>query len=153
MGIAPMRPTFEETFFNLAEVWSRRSTCDRLHTACVFVDDANQVRATGYNGKPRGIPSCDEVGHEIIDGHCMSLHAEVNGVIQAARTGVSILGCTAYTLHRPCLACALVLIQVGIRRVVYRSEYEVHNTLDRVAELFQQAGIEFVRVAANPPAV
>ena len=140
------RPAFEKTFLDLAEVWSRRSTCNRLNTGCVLVNDDNQLLASGYNGSPRGLPHCNDVGHLMIDGHCVrTIHAEGNAVLQAARTGISIHGATAYVLHRPCLRCTLMLVQVGIKRIIYRHPYEVHGDIDHVAEVSQLAGIEIRR--------
>jgi dCMP deaminase len=137
------RPSFEKTFLDLAEVWAKRSTCNRLNTGCVLVSDDNQLITSGYNGSPRGLPHCDDVGHLMIDGHCVrTIHGEHNAVLQAARTGVSIHGATAYVLHRPCLRCTLMLVQAGIKKIVYRYPYEVHNDIDYVAEVTMQAGVE-----------
>jgi dCMP deaminase len=137
------RPSFEKTFLDLAEVWSKRGTCDRLQTGCVIANPKNRVLASGYNGAPRGLPHCDDVGHLMVEGHCLrTIHAEANAVIQAARTGVSIEGAVVYVLHRPCFRCATLLVGAGIQQIVYRHPYEIHGDNDHVAELCRQAGVE-----------
>lgn len=137
------RPTFDQTMMKLAETWAERSTCDRLHTGCVLVNDAHQVLCSGYNGAPRNLPHCDDVGHLMIEGHCVrTIHAEANAVIQAARTGVSLIGATAYVLHRPCLRCATMLVQAGIMQIIYRDPYEIHGDFDYVSWVCEEAGVK-----------
>ena len=137
------RPSFEKTFLDMAEVLAKRGTCNRLNTACILVDDENHYLTSGYNGSPRGLPHCDDVGHLMIENHCVrTIHAEHNAVLQAARKGVSVHGATAYVLHRPCLRCTLLLAQVGIQRIVYRYPYEKHEDQDYVREVCEGSGIE-----------
>jgi deoxycytidylate deaminase len=66
------RPTWTDTFFAIAAAWAARATCDRLHAGVVAVNDENQVLASGYNGSPRGMDHCDDVGHLMVEGHCVS---------------------------------------------------------------------------------
>ena len=107
---------------------AQRSTCDRAHVGCVLVRE-RRILTTGYNGAPAGLPHCDEVGHLLIDGHCVrTLHAEQNAIIQGALHGVSIVGATAYVTHEPCLTCAKMLINAGVRRVVYAGNYPDANS-------------------------
>jgi dCMP deaminase len=102
---------------------AQRSTCDRAHVGCVLVRD-RRILTTGYNGSPAGLPHCDDVGHLLVDGHCVrTLHAEQNAIIQAALHGVGIQNATAYVTHQPCLTCAKMLINAGISRVVYAGNY------------------------------
>lgn len=134
-----MRPSWHDTFMDLARVWAKRSTCDRLHTAAVMVNRDNQVLSTGYNGAPRGLPHCDEVGHLLDGDHCVrAVHAEQNAIAQAARVGVSLLGCTAYILHVPCVRCAIMMIQAGIAVVVYEKNYKSNESI----ELLNRAGVK-----------
>lgn len=119
----PVRPSWDEYFMEIAFTVAQRSTCDRARVGAVLVRDRRML-TTGYNGAPAGLPHCDEVGHLMIDGHCVrTLHAEQNAVIQAALHGVSIQGATAYVTHQPCLTCAKMIINAGIRRVVYAGNY------------------------------
>lgn len=117
------RPTWDEYFLDIAFSVAERSTCDRAHVGAVLVRD-KRILATGYNGSPAGLPHCDEAGHLMVDGHCVrTLHAEQNAIIQAALHGISSEGATAYVTHQPCLTCAKMLINAGIRRVVYAGNY------------------------------
>jgi dCMP deaminase len=125
------RPTWDEYFLDIAFSVAERSTCDRAHVGAVLVRD-KRILATGYNGSPMGLPHCDEVGHLMIDGHCVrTLHAEQNAIIQCALHGVSSEGATAYVTHQPCLTCAKMLINAGVQRVVYAGTY-----LDTNSRLF-----------------
>lgn len=102
---------------------AKRSTCDRAHVGAVIVRD-RRILTTGYNGSPAGLPHCDDVGHLLVDGHCVrTLHAEQNAIIQAAYLDVSVQGGTIYVTHQPCLTCAKMIINAGIRRVVYAGDY------------------------------
>lgn len=122
------RPTWDEYFLDIAFSVAERSTCDRAHVGSVLVRE-KRILATGYNGSPAGLPHCDEVGHLIIDGHCVrTLHAEQNAIIQAALHGISTEGATAYVTHQPCLTCAKMLINAGIQRVVYAGNYLDENS-------------------------
>jgi dCMP deaminase len=117
------RPTWDEYFLDIAFSVAERSTCDRAHVGAVLVRD-KRILSTGYNGSPAGLPHCDEVGHLMVDGHCVrTLHAEQNAIIQSALHGVSSEGATAYVTHQPCLTCAKMLINAGVTRVVYAGSY------------------------------
>jgi dCMP deaminase len=135
-----MRPSFEETMFQLAEIWAKRATCNRLKTACVFADKDFQVLTSGYNGSPRGQPHCIDpgVGCLMLNNHCVrTVHGEMNGIIQAARVGISLKGSTAYILHRPCIRCATAMIQAGVEKVLYKHPYEAHGEKDDVVDVLQ----------------
>ena len=128
------RPTWDEYFLDIAFTVAERSTCDRAHVGAVLVRD-KRILATGYNGSPMGLPHCDEVGHLIVDGHCVrTLHAEQNAIIQSALHGISSEGATAYVTHQPCLTCAKMLINAGVRRVVYAGNYPDENSVQFLAE-------------------
>jgi len=140
-----MRPSWDDTFMLLAKVWSMRSTCTaRVAVGAVLVNPECQVIASGYNGAPRTMEHCDEVGCKIEYGenfsHCIcAIHAEENAILQCAVNGVSPRGCTLYVTHSPCYRCALRFIQVGIARVrfgmVYGKDYK------KVAKLLNDHGI------------
>lgn len=144
------RPTWEEYFLEIMETVAKRANCDRGRAAAVIVKD-KRVVATGYVGAPRGLPSCDEVGHLIKISyderggqhkHCVrTTHAEANAIAQAARFGPPIDGATIYTRMTPCLDCTKLLINAGITRVVCQKRYHAdHDSRD----LLRQAGIDLV---------
>lgn len=117
------RINWSDYFLAIAKQAATRATCDRLHVGCVLVRD-KCILATGYNGSVIGRPHCDDVGHEIIDGHCIrTVHAEANAVAQAARNGVSIEGATAYVTHKPCDKCWKLLQNAGVISIIYAEEY------------------------------
>lgn len=143
------RPSWDEYFMQMAELTAKRSTCLRRHVGAVIVKDRHII-ATGYNGAPRGIAHCDERGgclrqkldipsgerHEL----CMALHAEQNAIIQAATLGQSIEGGTIYITHQPCVICAKMIINAGIRRIVVKEGYPDQLSIDILAE----AGLKIV---------
>ncbi len=138
-----MRPEWDTYFLRIAQVVGERSTCDRAHVGCVLVVD-KRILTTGYNGSPTGQEHCDDVGHLLVDGHCVrTIHAETNAIIQAALHGVSTKGATCYVTHYPCLNCTKALINAGIIRLVYETAYSI----DPIAQsFFQAAGVEETRV-------
>ena len=145
---ASTRPSWDDYFMDIAFTVAQRSTCDRAHVGCVLVRDRRML-CTGYNGAPAGLPHCDDVGHLLIDGHCVrTLHAEQNALIQAALHGVGTEGATAYVTHQPCLTCAKMLINAGIRRVIYAGNYPDEHS----RAFLDEANVELVRVAWPRPA-
>ena len=139
----------------MAQVASKRSTCMRRSVGAVIVKD-KRLLATGYNGTPRGMAHCEEVGclrtklnvpsgkmHEL----CRGIHAEQNAVIQAAVHGVSVDGGTLYCTHQPCVVCTKILINAGIRRIVYANPY-----LDELAENMMKEATELEIVIWTPEA-
>ena len=126
----------------IAREVAKRSTCLRARVGAIIVRD-KRILTTGYNGSPSGLPHCTEVGCLIANGHCVrTLHAEQNAIIQAALHGVSVSGGTIYVTHQPCLTCAKMIINAGIRRVIYGGHYP-----DELAVSFlEQAGVELVHL-------
>jgi dCMP deaminase len=123
----PMRPDWDSYFLKIAFAVSERSTCDRAFVGCVLVLE-KRILTTGFNGSPAGQPHCDEVGHLLVDGHCVrTIHAETNAIIQAALHGVSTKGATCYVTHFPCINCTKVLINAGIVRLVYSEAYHIDD--------------------------
>ena len=131
------RPDWDSYFMEIAEVVAKRSTCLRRQVGAVLVKD-RQILATGYNGTPKGIAHCEEVGCLLEQLHvpsgqnhelCRGIHAEQNAVIQAAVNGVSTKGATLYCTHQPCVVCSKILINAGIERIVYAHPYP-----DRLAQ-------------------
>ena len=118
-----MRQSWDEYFLTLARHVSTRATCDRLHAGCALVRD-KRILATGYNGSLPGADHCGEVGHLMMNGHCVATeHAERNAVANAARAGVSTLGAIAYITHTPCWDCIKHLAAAGISAIWFEQEY------------------------------
>ncbi|MDR3601992.1 MAG: dCMP deaminase family protein [Desulfosporosinus sp.] len=149
------RPSWDNYFMQMAQVVAGRSTCLRRQVGAVMVKD-KQILTTGYNGSPSGLLHCDVVGclrqslnvpsgerHEI----CRAVHAEQNALVQAAKHGVMIDGADLYSTHQPCVLCVKLMINAGIRRVVYRHSYP-----DQLAvAMAREAGLELVQLAEEKP--
>lgn len=132
-------------FSEIADLVSSRSTCLRNQVGAVIVKES-QILSTGYNGAPKGLAHCDDVGcirqakgyksgerHEL----CRGLHAEQNAIIQAAYHGISVKGAKIYVTTKPCSICTKMLINAGIHEVIYIEEYE-----DELANrLFKEANM------------
>ena len=121
---------WHEYFMNIARQAATRSTCDRKNVGAVIVRDRT-ILSTGYNGSIRGMPHCDEAGHDMEAGHCVgTIHAEANAIIQAAKNGVRIEDSEMYTTASPCWNCFKLIANSGIRRIYfgefYRDEKSIH---------------------------
>ena len=144
------RPSWDEYFLKITGQIAERSTCLRRRVGALLVKE-KRILATGYNGAPIGLRHCAEVGclredREIASGEhhelCRGLHAEQNAIIQAALHGIKIDGATLYTTHEPCVLCAKMLVNAGIKRVVYRDSYP-----DELAEsILKEANIKLVHL-------
>jgi dCMP deaminase len=130
----------------IAQEVSTRSTCLRRQVGAIVVKD-KRILATGYNGAPKGLRHCAEVGclrekMGVLSGEnqelCRGLHAEQNAIIQAALHGVQIAGSSLYSTHKPCVLCAKMVINAGINEIFYLNGYP-----DRLADqLLSEAGIQ-----------
>ena len=127
-------------FMNIAHQVSTRATCPRKHVGAVVVRDRT-ILSTGYNGSIRGLPHCDEAGHDMEGGHCVgTIHAEANAIIQAAKNGVRIEGAEIYTTASPCWSCFKLIANSGIRRIYFGEFYRDEKSV-RVAK---HLGIELI---------
>ena len=134
-------------YLDLAEAVAHRSTCLRRHYGAVIVSN-DQVISTGYSGAPRGRKNCCDLNRCIRDelkiprGEryelCRSVHAEANAILKVARSANSTEGATLYCTLSPCLECSKLIIQSGIKRLVYSEQYRDTAGL----ELLERAGIE-----------
>ena len=143
---------WDKRFMEMTEQIGNWSSCcqENRHVGAVIVKN-KRVIATGYNGAPQGIESCVDkkeclrkkldipsgTRHEL----CYAVHAEQNAIIQAARYGANIDGATLYCTHQPCVICAKMIINAGIRRVVYKEGYPDEFSI----ELFKEAGTEIIK--------
>ena len=147
---------WDKRFLEMAELIGTWSSCcqENRHIGAVIVK-SKRVIATGYNGAPQGIPSCIDKKEclrkklEIPSGTkhelCYGVHAEQNAIIQAARVGSSVDGCTLYCTHQPCIICAKMIINSGISRVVYKEGYPDNFSM----QLFDEAGVKLEKIGEN----
>jgi dCMP deaminase len=139
------RPSWDSYFIQIAHLVASRATCPRRSVGAVIVRD-KRILATGYNGAPRGLPHCPPGGPEndwpngcMRAGHCIrSLHAEQNALLQAAMIGIPCEGASMYVTCQPCNACAKMIINAGITKVIYEGDYPD----DFSKELFRDAGLD-----------
>jgi len=142
------RPNWNEYFMQMARLVSTRSTCLRRKVGAVIVRD-NQILSTGYNGAPKNVPHCSELGclreklnvpsgerHEL----CRGVHAEQNAIIQAAVQGVSIKNSTMYCTNLPCIICAKMIINAEIKQVIIAETYKDTMTIN----MFKDAGVQVI---------
>lgn len=143
---AQERPDWDTYFMDIAHVVKTRSNCTRRHVAAVIVRD-KRIISTGYNGTPRGTRNCDEGGCPRCAsnapsgsslGECLCSHAEENSITQAAYHGISTKGATIYVTLSPCLMCSKMIINAGIREVVYDEEYSV---TEQTKAILKEAGV------------
>jgi len=136
------RPSWDEYFLDVAKLVAKRATCLRRSVGAVIVKD-KRILATGYNGAPSGLKHCFDIGcmrqklkipsgqrHEL----CRALHAEQNALIQASLYGISVRGSTIYATCQPCVICAKMLINAGIKEIVIAEGYPDKMALDFLKE-------------------
>ena len=150
---ADPRPGWDEYFMEIASVVAKRSNCSRRQVAAVIVQ-SNHIISTGYNGTPRGVKNCFAGGCPRCAGkvksgehleECLCVHAEQNAICQAAYYGHATAGATIYVTISPCLTCAKLIINAGIRRVVYK-----HGYPDEFAvEMLREGGVLLERFEAE----
>lgn len=141
------RPTWDEYFMEVTRAVAKRATCDRGRSGCVISRD-KQILVTGYVGSPKGLPHCDEIGHQMksvthedghVSQHCVrTAHAEQNAIVQAAKLGISINNSTLYCKMTPCAVCAKMIINSGIQRIVCEKRYHAGSESE---EMFRQVGV------------
>jgi len=142
---ARKRVGWDHYFMNIARQAASRSTCDRKFVGAVIVRDRT-ILSTGYNGSIRGMPHCDEVGHDLENSHCVAtIHAEANAILQAAKNGVNISGSEIYTTASPCWNCFKLIANAGIRRIYFGEFYRDEKSI-RIAA---QIGIELIHLPAE----
>lgn len=145
------RVPWDQYFMIIADAVSLRMSCDRARIGAVLTRD-NRILATGYGGAPSGLPSCDEVGHELVEINgrqsCVrTVHAEKNALLYAARYGIPIEGATLYTTASTCRDCALACIQAGINRICYAGVYVgARGGGDEIFKLLNDNGVKLAHV-------
>ena len=129
---------FDHSYLEMAEVWAQNSYCKRRKVGALLVKDRTII-SDGYNGTPSGFENICEDENGVTKPYV--LHAEANAITKVAKSGNSSDGATLYVTASPCMECSKLIIQAGIKRVVYRDEYRI---LDGV-ELLRRAGVEVVK--------
>ena len=130
---------FDNRYMEMAAVWAKNSYCKRLQVGALIVKD-KMIISDGYNGTPSGFENICEDESGATKPYV--LHAEANAITKVAKSGNSSEGATLYVTASPCLECSKLIIQSGIRRVVYRDEYRLTDGID----LLRRAGIEVEKV-------
>ncbi|MDR2605266.1 MAG: cytidine/deoxycytidylate deaminase family protein [Desulfovibrio sp.] len=148
------RLPWPDYFMNIARLVSERSTCLRRKVGAVAVKEKH-ILATGYNGAPRNMADCLELGCKremqgVLSGQrhelCRGLHAEQNVIIQAAVHGVQLEHSVIYCTHQPCVICAKMLINCGVSAVYFAQAYP-----DPLSEnFFAEAGIPLTKLEPTP---
>lgn len=138
---------WDDRFMEMCEVVATWSSCVRRSIGAIIVKD-KRILTTGYNGAPAGIQTCKEKGFCMRDKKqiesgtrqemCYAVHAEQNAIAQAAKLGVSLEGATLYCTHQPCTICTRIIINSGIKRIVFKHSYP--DAFSR--ELLEESGIQ-----------
>lgn len=129
----------DRRYLRMAQIWSENSYCTRRKVGALLVKD-KMIISDGYNGTPSGFPNiCEDSDNRTLP---YVLHAEANAITKVAKSNNSSDGSTLYVTDSPCIECAKLIIQAGIKRVVYSKLYRVTDGL----ELMQTAGIETVYI-------
>ena len=126
---------FDQRYIEMAGIWARNSYCKRRQVGALIVKD-KMIISDGYNGTPSGFENVCEDENGVTKPYV--LHAEANAITKVAKSGNSSQGSTLYVTASPCLECSKLIIQSGIKRVVYRDEYRLTDGVD----LLRRAGIE-----------
>ncbi|MGE5615261.1 MAG: deoxycytidylate deaminase [Bacillota bacterium] len=143
-----MRPSWDEYFMEIVGLIKTRSTCIKRQEGALIVKD-RRILATGYNGAPTGCRHCTEIGclrdetdavQKEYGENCRGIHAPQNALVQAAYSGTSVKDGTLYATHQPCILCAKMAINAGIKKIVFTGEYPGKPVMD----LFKEAGVRVV---------
>ncbi len=148
------RPTWDNYFICIARVVASRSNCMKRKVAAVIVKDG-RIISTGYNGTPRGTTNCNEggcprcnafkpTGQNLTECYCS--HAEENAIVQSAYHGIEIKGSTLYTTFSPCLLCTKMIINSGLKEVVYNEAYAMQK---EALALLKQAGVKIRKLSTH----
>lgn len=143
MGYPNYRPSRDQTYMAIAEIIAQRGTCGRAKVGAVICID-NRIISTGYNGPPSQAEHCSEKVCDINHSCKRAVHAEVNAIAFAAKEGISTNEGTLYCSYSPCTSCAKLIIQAGIKRVVFNEIYDLEgiNTL-------MESGIQLTKMTPD----
>ena len=130
---------FDVRYLQMAQVWARNSYCKRRQVGALIVKD-KMIISDGYNGTPSGFENICEDENGVTKPYV--LHAEANAITKVAKSGNSSEGGTLYVTASPCIECSKLIIQAGIKRVVYKDEYRLTDGID----LLRKAGVEVEKI-------
>jgi len=133
---------FDRRYLEMAAVWAKNSYCVRRQVGAILVKD-RMIISDGYNGTPSGFDNVCEDENGVTYPYV--LHAEANAITKVAKSGNSSDGATLYITDSPCMECAKLIIQAGIRRVVYAREYRIIDGVD----LLRRAGVEVEKIEVD----
>lgn len=125
----------DERYLRMAAIWAENSYCKRRQVGALIVKN-KMIISDGYNGTPSGFENVCEDESNVTKPYV--LHAEANAITKIACSSNNSDGATMYVTDEPCIECAKLIIQAGIRRVIYRRDYRLHDGI----ELLRRAGIE-----------
>ena len=134
-----VKKKFDRRYLEMAAIWAKNSYCTRRQVGAILVKD-RMIISDGYNGTPSGFENVCEDENGVTKPYV--LHAEANAITKVAKSHNSSDGATLYITDSPCMECAKLIIQAGIRRVVYAREYRI---VDGVG-LLRRAGIEVEKI-------
>ena len=135
---------FDKSYLDMADIWARNSYCQRRQVGALIVKD-RMIISDGYNGTPSGFENQCEDANGVTKPYV--LHAEANAITKVAKSGNNSAGATLYITDSPCMECAKLIIQAGIRRVVYADEYRLTDGID----LLRRAGVDVEKISPNDP--
>ena len=131
-------------YLRMAAIWAENSYCQRRKVGALVVKE-KMIISDGYNGTPSGFENVCEDAHGVT--HPYVLHAEANAITKLARSGNNSDQATLYVTASPCIECAKLIIQAGIRRVVYAEQYRLTDGID----LLRRAGVEVEHLPLDHP--
>lgn len=132
----------DKRYLKMAKIWAENSYCQRRKVGALVVKD-QMIISDGYNGTPSGFENVCEDENNVTKPYV--LHAEANAITKIARSGNSSEGATMYITASPCIECAKLIIQAGIKRVIYSEKYRIEDGIS----LMKKAGIEVVYIDLN----
>lgn len=130
---------FDKSYLEMAAIWAKNSYCKRRQVGALLVKD-RMIISDGYNGTPSSFENICEDENGVTKAYV--LHAEANAITKVAKSGNSSEGATLYVTASPCIECSKLIIQAGIKRVVYSDEYRLTDGVD----LLRKAGIEVEQI-------
>lgn len=143
-GYLTRRPTWDEIFMNETYTWAARSTCLRRKVGAVITTHGHEMVSQGYNGSPRGTPNCADLGYcerqkmGVPSGQrletCRAVHAEPNAIVNAGRQGKNVQGDILYCTTFPCQICAGIIVNAGIKEIIYEADYPNDQAKQTFAE-------------------
>ncbi|MCC5923813.1 MAG: dCMP deaminase family protein [Crocinitomicaceae bacterium] len=132
---------YDKAYLRMAKQWAKLSHCKRKQVGAIIVKDG-MIISDGYNGTPTGFDNCCEDENGLT--HWYVLHAEANAILKVAKSTNNARGATLYLTHSPCKDCSKLVLQAGIKRLVFEEKYKDESGLD----FLREAGLEIVQLEA-----